>query len=505
MLSILHQLTEKLRWSALRDMAPTALAVLALRDPTQEALAADVLRVRAKQPRRAPCGLGLLAAACAATTAPALADPVNDAQSAAAGPAAGQVEADQGWAIHGQATVVDQATLAFRSPYRGPNSLDPAARGRETADVTLYAGVRLWPGMEAWINPEFDQGFGLSGTLGVAGFPSGEAYKVGRAQPYFRLQRLFFRQTVDLGGEREKVEADLNQLAGTRAADRLVLTAGKFGVTDVFDTNQYAHDPRADFMNWALIDTGTVDYAADAWGYTVGGAAEWYVGRWTLRGGVFNLSKVPNSEHLEYGFSQFQGVAEIEERHQLGGRPGKLKITGFLSRGRMGAFDDAVALSQTTGQPADIAAVRRYGSRSGISLNLEQEVADGVGLFARGGVADGGIEPFEFADIDRTAAAGVSVKGARWGRPNDTVGFGAVVNGISKTHERFLAAGGTGILVGDGRLPHPGAEQILETYYDVAAYGPAHVSLDYQVVNHPGYNRDRGPVSIVSARLHAQF
>ena len=409
------------------------------------------------------------------------------------------------WAVHGQVTVVDQATFAFRSPYRGPNSLDPGTRGKETADLTLYAGVRLWPGLEAWINPEFDQGFGLSDTLGIAGFPSGEAYKVGMAKPYFRLQRLFVRQTIDLGGEREDVDADLNQLAGAHTADRLVITAGKFGVPDIFDANSYAHDPRGDFLNWALIDSGSFDYAADAWGYTVGAAAEWYVGRWTLRGGVFNLSKVPNSEHLEYDFSQFQGIAELEERHQLFSRPGKLKITSFLSRGRMGAFDDAVALSRATGQPADIAAVRRYRSRDGVSFNLEQEVAEGVGVFAHGGVAGGSVEPYEFSDIDRTLAVGLSLKGQRWGRPHDTFGVAGVVNDISRAHERFLAAGGTGILIGDGQLPHPGVEQILETYYDFAAYGPAHVSLDYQLVNHPGYNRDRGPVSIVAARLHAQF
>lgn len=411
----------------------------------------------------------------------------------------------ESWAIHGQATFVDQANAAFTSAYRGANSLDPAARGRETADATLYAGARLWPGMEAWINPEIDQGFGLSDTLGIAGFPSGEAYKVGMARPYFRLQRLFVRQTIDLGGEAEKVEADLNQLGGSHTTDRLVITVGKIGVPDVFDTNPYAHDPRADFLNWSLIDTGTFDYAADAWGYTVGGAAEWYVGRWTLRGGVFNLSKVPNSEHLEYDFSQFQGIAELEERHALRGRAGKLKVTGFLSRGRMGSFDAALAAAQAGGQAPDVAAVRRYQSRSGVSVDLEQEVADNLGVFVRAGVAGGDVEPYEFADIDRTAAAGLSLKGAGWGRKDDTVGVAVVVNGVSSIHQQYLAAGGLGILVGDGRLPHAGPEQILETYYDFAAYGPAHISLDFQEVNHPAYNRDRGPVSIAAIRLHAQF
>jgi high affinity Mn2+ porin len=325
------------------------------------------------------------------------------------------------------------------------------------------------------------------------------------AQPYFRLQRLFVRQTIDLGGEPEKVDPDLNQLGGTQTSDRLVITAGKFGVPDVFDTNKYTHDPRRDFLNWALIDTGTFDYAADAWGYSVGAAAEWYVGRWTLRGGVFNLSKVPNSEHLEYDFSQFQLIGEVEERHEIAGRAGKLKITSFLSRGRMGTFDDALALAQTTGEPPDTADVRHYRSRSGVSFNLEQEVGEGVGVFARGGVAGGDVEPYEFSDIDRTLAGGVSLDGKRWGRDHDTWGAAVVVNGISSDHERYLAAGGLGILVGDGQLPHPGTEQIFETYYDLAAYGPAQLSFDYQFVNHPAYNRDRGPASIVAARVHAQF
>ena len=413
--------------------------------------------------------------------------------------------AGQAWAVHGQATFVTQGNLGFHSPYRGKNSLDPAARGRETVDVTLFAGLRLWPGAEVWINPEIDQGFGLSNTLGAAGFPSGEAYKVGRSKPYFKLQRLFVRQTIDLGGERETVEADQNQLAGSRTADRLVITAGKFGVPDVFDTNQYAHDPRGDFLNWSTIEAGSFDYAADAWGYTIGAAAEWYVGRWTVRGGLFDLSDVPNSEHLDKHFDQGQGVAEIEKRHTFRGRPGKVKVTAFLSRARMGSFDDAVRLAQASGQPADTAAVRRYRSRSGISINLEQQLRDDLGVFARAGFADGDVEPFDFSDIDRTVSAGLSLKGAKWGRPDDTIGLAGVVNGITGAHERYFAAGGAGILVGDGRLPNAGTEQILEGYYDVAVAKGAHVSLDGQLINNPGYNRDRGPVAVFAVRLHGQF
>jgi high affinity Mn2+ porin len=400
---------------------------------------------------------------------------------------------------------VEQGNFAYRSPYRGPNCLDPGTVGRDTFDATLYAGLRIWPGAELWINPEIDQGFGLSNTHGVAGFPNGEAYKLGRAAPYFRLQRLFIRQTINLGGDRETIDPDLNQLAGAQTANRIVFTVGKFSIVDIFDSNKYAHNPRADFLNWSLLDVGSFDYAADAWGYTYGAAAEWYVSRWTLRAGVFNLPTIPNGENLGTDFHQFQGVLELEKRHELWGRDGKLEITGFLTRGLMGRFDDAVKLALTSGQLANIASVRRYQSHSGVSFNFEQEVSDAIGVFVHGGVTDGNDEPDAFTDIDRTLAAGLSLSGKQWSRPRDTFGFAGVINGISSAHERFLNAGGIGIVVGDGRLPNPGPEEIIETYYDLAAFGSLHVSLDYQFVNNPAYNRDRGPVSIIAGRLHAQF
>jgi len=407
------------------------------------------------------------------------------------------------FAFHGQTTYVHQYAFPFRSPYRGSNSLIPN-QGRETWDVTFYAGARLWDGAELWVNPEIDQGFGLSGTLGAAGFPSGEAYKVGDSAPYARIPRLFLRQTIDLGGEKQKVESGINQFAGSQTADRLVITLGKFGVTDVFDTNKYAHDPRSDFMNWSLVDTGTFDYAADAWGYTYGAAVEWYSGRWTLRGGLFDLSIVPNSTELDPRFSQFQWIGEIERRHELWGQPGKVAVTGFLSRGRMGRFADAVLLSNLTGQPADIAAVRRYQSRTGISLNAEQQLSPDVGMFARAGWALGDIEPYEFTDIDHTLAAGVTVTGKNWGRADDTFGLAGVVNSISGQHKTFLNAGGLGILVGDGKLTNPGSEQILEMYYSLPVQS-WRLTFDYQLIANPAYNRDRGPVSIIGTRVRTQF
>jgi high affinity Mn2+ porin len=411
---------------------------------------------------------------------------------------------DMDWfTLHGQTTYLTQYAFPFRAPYHGPNSLD-ANQGRETWDVTFYAGLRLWDGAEFWLNPEIGQGFGLSSTLGVAGFPSGEAYKLGSSVPYTRLNRMFVRQTIDLGGESQKVEANINVFAGSQSADRLVITVGKFNIADIFDTNKYAHDPRADFMNWALIDAGSFDYAGDAWGFNYGAAVEWYRGNWTLRTGLFDLSIVPGSTDLDPRFGQFQWVGEIEHRHELWGQPGKIGVTGYVTRGRFGRYADAIQLAQLNGGPADIAAVRQYTTRTGLSLNVEQQLASDLGMFVRAGFGDGNIEATAFTDIDRTLAAGFSLAGKRWGRPDDTVGFAGAINGVSSVHQAFFNAGGLGLLIGDGKLPNYGEEKIIEMYYSLPVFS-WRATFDYQFITNPAYNRDRGPVSVIATRLRAQF
>ena len=408
------------------------------------------------------------------------------------------------YALHAQSTFVDQFHFAFPSPYQGANSLSPYADGRETWDLTLYDGLRPWRGAEFWVTPELDQGFGLNDTLGVAGFPNGEAYKIGKATPYVRLQRIFLRQTIDLGGGEQKIDSGLFQLAGQVTKNRIVITVGKFSVADIFDANDYAHDPRNDFLNWSIIDTATFDYAADAWGYTAGGAAEWYQGDWTLRGAVMDLSIIPNSATLTSNFSQFQLIGEGERRWSVHQLSGVARITGYWSRGRMGTFDQAIALAQSQGGVPNTALVRDYRSRGGFGLDAQQQLTRDLALFARAGVTNGDIEPYEFTDIDRSAAVGLSLRGRGWGRPDDTVGLAGVANGVTAIHAAYLADGGLGILVGDGRL-HPGTERILETYYSVPVGKYAHATLDYQFVDNPAFNRDRGPVSILAARIHAQF
>jgi len=410
------------------------------------------------------------------------------------------------WALHGQATAVEQWHPAFHADYAGPESLDNKAQGNETTDATLFAGVRPWQGGELWANLELDQGFGLSNTLGIAGFPSGEAYKVGKHRPYFRLPRAFYRQTFSLGGEDQGVTSDLNQLAGPQTADRLVLTIGKFGVPDIFDVNQYAHDPRNDFLNWSVIDLGSFDYAADAWGFTYGVAAELYLSDWAFRAALFDGSTKPNDAALDtIPLDQSQEVIEVEHRHILAGQAGKIKLLGFLTEARLGGYQDAVALAEATSTTPNVALVRKMREKAGVGLNIEQGISEDAGLFLRAGLTQGNAEAYEFTDIDRSVSGGGSVTGGSWGRPDDRVGSALVLNGLSEAAKRYFAAGGLGILVGDGRLPNSAGEMVWESYYSLQIQDGVLLSMDYQLVNHPAYNRDRGPISILAARAHLQF
>lgn len=444
----------------------------------------------------------------AETSGAPLSPPAGSAVAAEPGHVGDAPVTPETWSAHGQFTFAGQSHRRFRAAYAGTNSLDAAGSSKETIDATLFLGARLWQGAEVYLNPEVDQGFGLSNTVGVAGFPSGEAYKVGHSSPYLRLDRLFLRQTFDLGGGAPvPVASGANALAGSLPADRVTVTVGKYSVVDLFDTNAYAHDPRADFFNWSVLDAGAFDYAADAWGYTEGAAIEWAQGWWTLRAGGFALSKVPNGQVPDSSFRQHAAIVEIEMRHQaLLGRPGSIKLLGFVNHGRMAGYDDALRAAQVSGLATpELAPVRRSASRAGVALNVEQSLAADLGFFLRASANDGRKEALEFSEINRSLSAGLALAGCGWQRCADTLGFAGASNRLSAAAQRFFAAGGIGILIGDGQLPNAGPEQIVEAYYRAAVVGGVALTLDGQRIGHPAYNRDRGPVTVVGLRLHAEF
>jgi len=411
----------------------------------------------------------------------------------------------EAYSLHIQGTYTTQGHPKFSSAIAdGAQSMKAQRQMAETGDITLFAGLRIG-GLEVYINPEMDQGFGPSGTYGVAAYTTGEAYKVGQYSPYARLPRLFGRTVIDLGGERQAVEAGANQLGGFHDANSVTITFGKFSVVDIFDTNTYAHDPKADFMNWGLVDMGAFDYAAESWGFTYGGAAEWTQSWWTLRQGVFSISRKPNDKYLDPDFRQFQAVSEAEERHELFGQPGKVKALFFVVSGHMGSYTDAARLGRATGNAPDTGLVRRNQLKPGGGLNIEQQIVPDLGAFLKASLNDGTKEELDFTEINQSLAAGLSLKGSRWGRPDDTIGLGAEISGISNQARAYFAAGGMGGLLGDGQLPRYQPEQILEAYYKLSLYPGIPLTLDYQRVTNPGYDAVRGPIDFYAFRFHAEY
>jgi high affinity Mn2+ porin len=409
------------------------------------------------------------------------------------------------WNVHAQTTFLPQGYPAFPALYSGPYSLPPGGQLQATWTTTAFLGARLWDGGEVYFDPELAQGFGLNGTLGVAGFPNGEAQKAGAAFPKIRAQRYYLKQTFGLGGEQEDVSDGPNQLAGKRDIDRVTLVVGRFAIGDFFDNNSYAHDPRADFMNWALWESAAYDFPADLPGYTRGAMVELNRKDWAVRGAVVEVPSQPNSDILT--FKSGGVVVEFEERHNIFEQPGKFRIGAFGNQGVTGNYRQALTIEAM--DPAQdintvMASIRHVNPKYGLYANLEQQIVQDVGLFARASWNDGHNEILSFTDIDRSVSTGLSIKGSFWGRPSDSVGIGGAINGLSAGHRDFLAAGGLGLLIGDGRLNYS-PERILETYYAYSVNKNVTLTADYQLITNPSYNADRGPVSIIAARLHAEF
>jgi high affinity Mn2+ porin len=409
------------------------------------------------------------------------------------------------WNVHGQLTFVEQGYPAFRSPYQGTNSLTGANQIQNTMSATAFLGYRPWDGTEIYVNPELMQGFGLSQTLGVADFPNGEAQKSNFPIPRIDIARIFVRQTFGLGGEQETIEDGPNQLAGKQDISRITLTAGRFSVLDIFDGNIYSHDPRVDFMSWNMYCCGSYDLTMDKISYTWGAAVELNQKYWAIRGGYFLVPTVSNvdtfdtqiPEHGEY-------IGELELRYSLFSQPGKLRLMGWANIANMGSYADALAMPVTTPNYPDITQTRQVRTNYGFVVNLEQAITSDLGVFSRASWSPGLVEIIGWTDCDESLSFGTVLKGNAWGRSDDKIGVGGVVEGLSPIARAYFAAGGLGILIGDGQLNYR-PEQILEVYYAYSLNKSATLTFDYQFVNNPGYNADRGQVSIFSGRLHAQF
>jgi high affinity Mn2+ porin len=347
-------------------------------------------------------------------------------------------------------------------------------------------------------------GRGLSSTLGVAAFPSGIVYRVGDPAPAVYVARLAISQTFRLGGGKLINGSGPNELAGTRDRDQLAITVGRLSVLDVFDANRWAHDPTDRFFNWALFASGAYDYPADTRGYTWGILADLAIDWWSARAGVALEPKYANLGQFDWRIGKSHGlVGEYEVRYKMGKLPGAMSILAFYNVARMGSYQQVLDNPAAYGN--SVAATREDGrTKYGFALSMEQQITHGLGTFLRLSANDGSNESWAFTEIDHSLAVGAVEDGELWGRDRDEAGAAVVISGLSAQHRRYLEGGGYGFIIGDGGLRY-GPEIVSDVYYKLRLTDHISMSAIYQPIVNPGYNQDRGPVHVVSGRVHVAF
>ena len=417
--------------------------------------------------------------------------------------------------VGAQYTFIRQHQTELTSPYRGPRSLDPGGDTQSSHTIGLYLGWAIIDHLQLYLDTEKFMGAGVSGAQGLGGLPNGDVIRQGSGNlpKRFYLARKFVRYLIPLPfggpGETQVAERAQDQLPGAEPATRIEIKVGVLAASDDFDQNRYANSTRTQFMNWSLWNDTAWDFAADTRGYTQGVVLGFVSPRWSIRYGLYEMPVRANEQQLEASIRKARGE-NLELTCRTGadeGHSAVIRLLAYRNTARMGIYADAIALARATGTVPNIVAQDQEGRHKwGFGLNVEQPLADegATGVFARAGWNDGKTESFAFTEVDRTLTLGGQLGGGRWRRADDRLALAVAVNGLSVPHRQYLEDGGTGFLLGDGRLNY-GHEQILETYYR-AQLGPyVQLSPDLQYVRNPGYNRDRGPVPIYGVRLHLEY
>jgi len=406
-----------------------------------------------------------------------------------------------------QGTVIGQDLFRFHAPYTGPKSLITTGDAHATDTYGIYFGDRLAPGLEAYVDFEMARGAGISNATGLAGITNGDVIRQGTADlgngPY--LARVFLRYSLALGSEREANDRAQDQLSGQEPANRIELDAGKFAVSDLFDVNRYANSTRTQFMNWGLFQNSAWDFAADTRGYSWGVAVSLIHPTWAVRLGSFAMPLMANGN--VFGVFPRSRGDNLEVTLQPGTSGTVVRLLVYENHARMGSYADAIAHGVAVDSAPNIVADDRSGrTKKGVGLNLEQPLADSgeTGAFLRLGWNDGKNEDFAFTEVDRHLSGGVQVSGRRWGRGADVFAVAYLLHGLSPDHRAYLAAGGQGFLLGDGKLSY-GGENILEAYYRAQIGRYLEIGPDFQWIHNPGYNRDRGPAAVASLRINARY
>jgi hypothetical protein len=409
--------------------------------------------------------------------------------------------------LSGQANFIFQTHPDFHAPYSGKNSLSPHYEKATSRVVTFYTGVRLNGSTEIIADLEEAGGAALSTGLGLAGAPDLDIVRnpLLSKEPY--LARAIIHKVFALSKDKIENQRNAYSLFEELPRRRLEVRFGKFSMPDFFDINSVGSDTHFQFANWTIDNNGAYDYAADTRGYTVGATADFEDRNWGLRFAEALMPKVANG--IDLVWKPWQVHAENFEYELRRGiipkKAGVLRLLAYTNSANMGIYRNQTELGAEQGVAPDITnhawnITRKYG----FGVNVEQNLTRSFTAFARFGWNNGKTESFAYTEVEQTFSEGIGANGALWHRKQDRAGVAFVSNAIKKDHQNYLAAGGYGFLIGDGKLNY-GRENILETYYTLHVWRGIYVAPGGQHIVNPGYNRDRGPVVVPSFRAHVEF
>jgi high affinity Mn2+ porin len=408
------------------------------------------------------------------------------------------------WWLSGQINLIEQAHGSFPAKYTGPNSFLPTPERTVSRVLTLYTGLRLGRGWEAFLDVESAGGRGLSDAFGLGGFTDLDVVRnptLG-SSPY--LARLMVRKIIAMSSDQVDVTPTPFALAPHLPARRMEIRAGKLGIVDFFDVNAVGTDSHLQFTNWTVDNNGAYDYAADTRGYTYGLIVEYDTPRWSVRDTEALMPTVANGIVLDWDVARARGENLELELHPTS--PLVVRLLGYANHANMGSYAEAIqAFRDGTDPTPNIEAHRQQGRiKYGLGANVEYTMPIGIRLFGRTGWNSGDTESFAYTEVNDSVSIGGDVGGARWHRPVDRVGVAFVSNGLSEPHRQYLQLGGLGFLLGDGNLRY-GREAIVEGYYTAHVWRGVSASAGVQFIANPGYNRDRGPIVVQMARMHLDF
>ena len=409
-----------------------------------------------------------------------------------------------------QFTYIGQQLFPLHADYSGPHSLTTKGDFEGTHTYGVYVGSRLAGWLQAYVDFEMARGAGVSHATGLAGLTDGDVIRQGSVDlskgPY--LARVYLRYFLPLGRGTDTAARGQDQVPGVEPSTRIEVKAGKFALNDDFDLNRYANTTLYQFENWGLWNNTAWDFAADTRGYTNGVVFGYVSPRWMLKVAAVQMATFANGNVFDNDLAQAYALnAELTVRPSASGTV--VRLLAYDNRGRMGVYRDAIDIAMQDHTIPDIVADDRKGrAKYGFGLNLEQPLADSgnTGVFLRLGWNDGRTEDFVFTEADRHLSAGLQLAGTGWHRADDRVGVALLVHGLSGDHAEYLAAGGLGFLLGDGRLTYR-TEDIAELYYRFAipVLTSCQVTPDYQLILNPGYNRDRGPAQVAGIRINVHY